>query len=76
MKKIILVSLALVLFPFSSMTTASASENYTSETNESVVGPRATYLTIWFKGIPPEKYKGKTRIKYYKKQGGYIGVYV
>lgn len=72
MKKIVLVSVSLFLFSINSMTLASASEI----NNESIVGPKATYIKIWFKGIPPKKYKGKTRVDYYKNQGGYIGLYV
>lgn len=76
MKKIVLVSASLFLFSINSMTLTSASEIYPSDNNESIVGPKATYIKIWFKGIPPEKYKGKTRVNYYKNQGGYTGVYV
>lgn len=76
MKKFFLVSLALFLFPFSSMTIASASEICINGANESSVEKKAASIKIWFKGVPPKKYNGKTRVTYYKNQGGYIGVYV
>lgn len=42
MKKIVLVSVSLFLFSINSMTLASASEI----NNESIVGPKATYIKI------------------------------
>lgn len=76
MKKLLLGNLTLVLLSFSSTISASASELHVGENNESAIETRAGTIQHWFKGIPPEKYKGKTRVRYYKAQGGYIGVYL
>lgn len=62
-----------LLFGAVSATFASENTNYEGEINTSE--PRAVTEKLWFKDVPPKTYKGKTRINYYKSQGGYIGVY-
>lgn len=76
MKKLLFGSLVLALSSVGLSTPASASEGINGDTNKSVIEPKATYLRFWFKGVPPAKHKGKTRVNYYKNQGGYIGVYL
>ncbi|MGL9748950.1 hypothetical protein [Enterococcus sp. DIV0170] len=75
MKKILFGYLILALLSVGITTPASASEITSENTDKSIIEPRGMYLRFWFKGIPPTKHKGMTRISYYKSQGGYIGVY-
>lgn len=77
MKKFLLGSLAFVLLSLGSVTVpALAMEMQVNAHTESTVGTKSATVQIWFKGVPPKKYKGKMRINYYKAQGGYIGVYL
>ena len=75
MKKLLFGYLVLALLSVGLTTPASASMITSDDINKNVIEPRVTYLKIWFKGIPPAKHKGMTRMNYYKAQGGYIGVY-
>jgi len=33
-------------------------------------------IRLYFKSVPPERYKGRIRINYYRYDGGYTGVYL
>lgn len=75
LKKII-VSAMLGLFLIGGSQKALATENLLNENLET--SGKLTRITLkpWFKGIPPLKYKGRTRINYYPYAGGYTGVYL
>lgn len=76
MKKSVLGLLIMFfLFNVSSSTLTFASEVPCDVVEDSIPISRAAVVKLWFNGIPPKTYKGKTRINYYKYQGGYIGVY-
>lgn len=43
--------------------------------NQLSLSPQAVTVRYWFKTIPPEKYKNRVRIDYFKSGDGYTGVY-
>lgn len=71
-----------VTFLFFSVMVMIPNEALAAEQTSDIVGqterisPRVVTLKQWFKGVPPKKYRGKTRIDYYRSLGGYIGVYL
>lgn len=76
MMKKMMVSITLGMFLFGVTQQVSADEEiFFSQLEPSPPFTRVN-LRPWFKSIPPLKYKGKTRINYYPKDGGYIGVYL
>lgn len=75
MKRILLSSFVLFLFFSGAAVTTFAAENSNGEIEIRTSESRVVTEKLWFKDIPPKTYKGKTRIDYYKSQGGYIGVY-
>lgn len=55
MKKILFGYLILALLSVGITTPTSASEITSDDTTNNIIEPRAIYLRVWFKGIPPCK---------------------
>lgn len=73
MKKIIMSSLIGLFMIVMPVQLIKAEEEVCDDTIEIV--SRSAIIKKWFSGQPPETYKGKSLINYYRHNKGYMGVY-